>query len=135
MDSRIEPLRALGLRPGDAKIIRNAGGRVTDDVLRSLVLATGLLGVKRIAVMQHTSCALAGKSDEQLRETLPSAQAEASIDWPLRAMPAPDEALTHDVELIATSRAIPAGIAIAGWRYDVATGRIAEVIATTTTPG
>jgi carbonic anhydrase len=133
IDSRIEPLTTLGLRPGDAKIIRNAGGRVTDDVLRSLVLATGLLGITRIAVMHHTSCALEGHSDEQLRATLPPAQAEAAMDWPLRGMPEPDAALSHDVGLIASCRAIPAGLAIAGWRYDVETGRIVELIATSTT--
>ena len=63
MDSRIEPLTMLGLAPGDAKILRNAGGRVTTDVLRSLILATSFLGVDRIAVMQHTDCALAHRSD------------------------------------------------------------------------
>ena len=133
IDSRIEPLAALGLRPGDAKIIRNAGGRVTGDVLRSLVLATGLLGATRIAVMHHTSCALEGQSDEQLRAMLPLVQAEATMDWPLRGMADPDAALAHDVGLIASCRAIPADLAIAGWRYDVATGRIVDLIATSTT--
>jgi len=54
IDSRIEPLAMLGLAPGDAKILRNAGARVTDDVLRSLVLAVNLLGVDRIAIVAHT---------------------------------------------------------------------------------
>ena len=62
MDSRIEPLAMLGLVPGDSKILRNAGGRVTSDVLRSLILATTFLGVRRIAVMHHTDCALADRS-------------------------------------------------------------------------
>jgi carbonic anhydrase len=135
IDSRIEPLGALGLRPGDAKIIRNAGGRVTDDALRSLVLATGLLGVTRIAVMHHTSCALEGQSDEQLRAALPAAQAKAVTDWPLRGMPEPDVALANDVELIAHCPALPSGLEIAGWRYDVATGSIAEVITASSTGG
>ena len=56
MDSRIEPLVMLGLSQGDAKILRNAGGRVTSDVLRSLVLATTFLGVEYVAVMHHTDC-------------------------------------------------------------------------------
>jgi carbonic anhydrase len=132
IDSRIEPLTALGLRPGDAKIIRNAGGRVTEDVLRSLVLATGLLGVVRIAVMHHTLCALEGRSDEQLRSTLPVAQASAVADWPLRGMPEPNAALAHDVDLVATCAALPAGLEIAGWRYDVTTGFIAKLVAATT---
>src|SRR3954468_4274597 len=64
MDSRINPLGMLGLEPGDAKILRNAGARVTDDVLRTLVLAAYLLGVERVMVIAHTQCRMAG-SDEQ----------------------------------------------------------------------
>ena len=60
MDSRIEPLATLGLQRGDAKIMRNAGARVTDDVLRTLVLANALLNVERVLVMAHTDCAMAG---------------------------------------------------------------------------
>jgi carbonic anhydrase len=64
MDSRIEPLAMLGLRPGDAKILRNAGARVTDDVLRTLVVATYLLGVRRVMVITHTDCRMTGTEDE-----------------------------------------------------------------------
>src|ERR1039457_1641858 len=78
MDSRIEPLAMLGLGPGDAKIVRNAGGRVTSDVLRSLILATRFLGVRRIAIMQHTDCALAHRSDEDIRSDLAAQQVERS---------------------------------------------------------
>src|ERR687889_1202029 len=63
MDSRIEPLAMLGLGPGDAKIIRNAGARVTDDVLRTLVLGTYLLGVDRAMVIAHTNCRLIGREE------------------------------------------------------------------------
>src|ERR1700682_1696852 len=75
MDSRIEPLTMLGLKPGDAKILRNAGGRVTPDVLRSLILATTFLGVRRIAIMQHTDCALAHRTDDQIRSDFPGDRA------------------------------------------------------------
>jgi len=64
MDSRIEPLAMLGLRPGDAKILRNAGARVTDDVLRALVIASYLLGVRRVMVITHTDCRMTGTEDE-----------------------------------------------------------------------
>jgi carbonic anhydrase len=64
MDSRIEPLAMLGLRPGDAKILRNAGARVTDDVLRTLVLATYLLGVRRVMVITHTDCRMTGTEED-----------------------------------------------------------------------
>src|SRR6266700_2285845 len=63
MDARIDVFAALGLHLGDAHVIRNAGGRVTDDVLRSLALSTHILGVNTVVVMQHTKCGLAGVSD------------------------------------------------------------------------
>ncbi len=66
MDSRIEPLQMLGLSKGDAKILRNAGARVTDDVLRTLVLATHLLGVDRVMVVAHTNCRMATVTDEEV---------------------------------------------------------------------
>ena len=66
IDSRIEPLKMLGLAPGDAKILRNAGARVTDDVLRTLVLATYLLGVDRAMVVAHTNCRMAAGDEDDV---------------------------------------------------------------------
>src|ERR1700754_3390345 len=66
MDSRIDPLGLLGLRPGDAKILRNAGARVTDDVLRTLVLAVYVLGVDRVFVMPHTDCGMTKVTDAEV---------------------------------------------------------------------
>ena len=63
MDSRIDPLRMIGLKPGDAKIFRNPGGRVTDQALEALVLATHLLGVNRVLVIPHTRCAMANSTE------------------------------------------------------------------------
>src|SRR4029078_9849006 len=70
IDSRIDPWAMLGLQAGDAKIIRNAGARVTTDALRSLVLAANLLGVTRVCVVQHTECAMVGTTDDELRAPL-----------------------------------------------------------------
>src|SRR5215212_2547837 len=67
MDARIDVFAALGLHLGEAHVIRNAGGRVTDDVLRSLALSCHVLGVDTVVVMQHTQCGLAGVTDEELR--------------------------------------------------------------------
>src|SRR5947209_12807780 len=67
MDARIDVFAALGLHLGEANVIRNAGGRVTEDVLRSLALATHVLGVDAAVIMQHTKCGLAGVTDEELR--------------------------------------------------------------------
>src|SRR5664280_2318654 len=104
MDSRIEPLDMLGLRPGDAKILRNAGARVTEDVLRSLILATRFLGVREIAVMQHTNCALADRDDEDVRSSLGVGGA------------------------VRTCGLLPAGVRVEGWRYDVESGSIHRVV-------
>jgi carbonic anhydrase len=128
MDSRIEPLAMLGLVPGDAKILRNAGGRVTPDVLRSLVLATNLLGVRRIAVMQHTLCALAGRTDEQVRSELPPDASRDSQDWEFLTMPDPDVALGTDVDAVRACPLVPEGVLVEGWRYRVEDGRIDRVI-------
>lgn len=128
MDTRIEPLAMLGLVPGDAKIVRNAGGRVTEDVLRSLALATTFLGVTHIAVMQHTQCALAYRGDDDLKAGFDSDQA-ANIDgWEFLAMPDPDAALRADVEAVRGCKIISRDVRVEGWRYDVDTGLVDRVI-------
>ncbi|MGD0311885.1 MAG: carbonic anhydrase [Acidimicrobiales bacterium] len=129
MDSRIEPLAMLGLVPGDAKILRNAGGRATVDVVRSLVLATTFLGVRRVAVMHHTGCALAGQSDEGVREGVSAAGRGSADRWEFLAMPDPDAALLQDVELIRSCPLLPADTPVVGWRYDVETGLVQTVVA------
>ena len=128
MDSRIEPLTMLGLHPGDAKILRNAGARVTPDVIRSLVLATRFLDVREIAVMQHTNCALAEESDAGVRARL-AEQGTAGVEGlAFLAMPDPDEALAADVGLLRSCEQLPEDVVVEGWRYDVATGRILRIV-------
>src|SRR5680860_624268 len=73
MDSRIDPLRMLGLAPGDAKILRNAGARVTDDVLRTLVVASHLLRVDRVMVVAHTSCRMGSGSEDDIHAEIRAA--------------------------------------------------------------
>ena len=114
IDSRIEPLAMLGLHPGDAKILRNAGGRVTPDVLRSLVLATTFLGVTHVAVMHHTDCALARGGEAEVRSGLSEAQAANSEGWDFLTMDDPDGALAADVEAVRTCAVLPDGIAVEG---------------------
>ncbi len=128
MDSRIEPLAMLGLVPGDSKILRNAGGRVTEDVLRSLILATNFLGVRRIAVMQHTDCALADRSDEAIRADLPAGTRPEAEAREFLAMPDPDQALARDVDTVRRCGLLPREVRVEGWRYDVVTGRIERLI-------
>src|SRR4051812_27144859 len=96
MDARIDVFAALGLHLGEANVIRNAGGRVTDDVLRSLALATHELGVEAVAVMQHTKCGLTGITDAEL-------QARTGADLGFHAIDDHGDALRTDIELL-TSR-------------------------------
>lgn len=123
MDSRIDPLGLLGLKPGDAKILRNAGARVTDDVLRTLVLAVYLLGVDRVLVMPHTDCGMAKVTDADVHElTLKHGVDTRSLEF--HTVPDQHKALEHDLTRIRTSPFLPAGMPVAGAIYDVRTGRL-----------
>ena len=124
MDSRIEPLAMLGLEPGDAKIFRNAGARVTEDVLRSLVLAIHLLGVDRICVVQHTECAMTKYSDAELRALVTErAGADASIG---SSPPSPISVgrSRGDFDRIRSCPLMPDAVALGGFVYDVETGAL-----------
>lgn len=128
MDTRIDPLAILGLAVGDSKILRNAGGRVTPDVLRSLVLATNFLGVRAVAVMHHAGCALAGSGDEKFTDALSPDQRAATAGWAWLSMPDPDAALAEDVSAVKACAGLAAGVTVEGWRYDVETGLVSRVI-------
>jgi carbonic anhydrase len=127
IDSRIEPLQMLGLVQGDAKIIRNAGGRVTPDVLRSLIVATNLLSVSRVAVIHHTDCAMASTADE-LADRVATATDRLTGDWDFLPILDPDADLAADVETVRTCALLPSDLIIEGWRYDVRTGMVHRVV-------
>ena len=121
MDSRINPLGMLGLEPGDAKILRNAGARVTDDVLRTLVLAVHLLEVTRVMVVPHTDCRMTKVTDEDVHaELLGRGLDTRSLEFHTVADQL--EALRYDVQKIRSSPYLPKGLVVAGCVYDVATG-------------
>lgn len=128
IDSRIEPLTMLGLAPGDAKILRNAGARVTDDVERSLVLAVHLLGVNRIALIAHTECRMAQAGDEELREEIAMRSGASTMGWEPLAIDDQVATLTADVTRLRACPYLPSSIVIAGFLYDVQTGRLASVV-------
>ncbi|HEX8804502.1 MAG TPA: carbonic anhydrase [Acidimicrobiales bacterium] len=121
MDARIDVLAALGLRLGDAHVIRNAGGRVTDDVLRSLALSTHVLGVEVVALMQHTGCGLVGTSDEELQARTGARIAFLAIDDHARA-------LRDDVEALVGTPFLGRVGAVAGLLYDVERHGVEEVV-------
>ena len=94
----------LGLRAGDAKIIRNAGARVTDDALRSLVLAANLLGVTRVCVVQHTDCAMVGTTDDELRARIGAMRGVDASGWDFLASTDQLATLRDDIEVIGRAR-------------------------------
>jgi carbonic anhydrase len=126
MDSRIEPLAMLGLGPGDAKILRNAGARVTDDVLRTLVLASYLLGVDRVMIIAHTNCRMAGGTEEDVHAAVRDAGGPDTRS--LAFLVTDDQAATvrDDVQRV---RSLPylTGLRVGGFLYDVETGRLTQL--------
>lgn len=127
IDSRIDPLALLGLKAGDAKIIRNAGARVTDDAVRSLVLAVNLLGVTRVCVIQHTECAVVGSTDEQLRARIEERRGVDASGWEFLASTDPLATLREDVERIRACPLLPDDLEVGGFVFDVRSGELVPV--------
>jgi len=131
MDTRIDPLAVLGLEPGDAKIVRTAGARVTPDVLHSLVFAVHLLGGTRVLLMPHTDCGLLG-SDDEIRIKLAAATGRA-VDDPAIAAFDPygitdwSVALARDVARIRSHPLLGPDVVIGAGVYDVHPGRLDPV--------
>ena len=121
MDARIDVFAVLGLQLGEAHLLRNAGGRVTVDVLRSLALSTHVLGVDTVVVMQHTGCGLAGVTDDELRSVTGADLGFFPIDNHAAA-------LREDVELLAATPYLAPLRVIAGFVYDVSSGGLDGVI-------
>ncbi len=124
MDSRIDPLAVLGMRPGDMKILRNAGARVTDDVLRTLVLATYLLEVDRVIVMPHTDCRMAKSTESQVHQTIMDNNGVDTRSLEFRTIDDPLLTLEADVQKIRSFPFIPDHVAVAGAMYDVDSGKL-----------
>ena len=124
IDSRIDPLAMLGLRPGDAKILRNAGARVTEDSLRSLVLAANLLGVNRVCVVQHTDCAMVGRRNEDIAAAIGRRRGVDASAWDFLVSTDQVETLHRDIALISSCPLLPAGFQVGGFIFDVHSGEL-----------
>jgi carbonic anhydrase len=145
MDARMDPAKFAGLAEGDAHVIRNAGGRASDDAIRSLVISHKLLGTQEWFVIHHTNCGMGMFTDETMRQLLASSLDTASldaegwhdtgsgpgstegdfIDW--LAFKDPIEAVVTDVQRIRSHPLVPADVPIYGYIYDVTTGRLDPV--------
>jgi carbonic anhydrase len=127
MDSRINPLSVVGMKSGDAKILRNAGARVTDDVLRTLVLATYLLGVERILIMPHTNCRMAQVDDVEIHREIDTKHGIDTSEIEFKTVPDQRQALIEDVQKVRSYRLLNKDVVVGGAIYDVATGKITPV--------
>jgi carbonic anhydrase len=128
MDSRLDPLRMLGLEPGDAKILRNPGGRVTGQALEALVLGVHLLNVDRILVVPHTRCAMASSTLEELRQRV-TASAGQDASWQRFGVVTDQRAaLVDDVRLVRAHPLVPDTVEVGGFVYDVDTGLLDRVL-------
>ena len=128
MDSRIEPLEMIGLRVGDAKIIRTPGGRLTSDALIGCILGVHLLGVKRILIVPHTRCAMASGEDADIVERVRSATGEDLSDLHLGASTDQYARLTEDVKALRDNPHIGDRAEIGGFLYDVDTGALTQIL-------
>lgn len=128
MDSRIDPLRMLGLKPGDAKIFRNPGGRVTEAALEALVLGVHLLKVERVLVIPHTRCAMTANTEAELQQKV-GASAGTDASWHRFHVVSDQVAdLRHDVAKVRTHPLIPDSIAVGGFVYDVDSGLLDQIV-------
>lgn len=127
MDSRLHVAQALGLALGDAHILRNAGGRVTEDMIRSLVISQQQMGTREIVVLHHTDCGAQTFNNEDFQEHL---KCELGVDvsgqdfLPFQDV---EESVREDVKLLRECPLIPDDVVISGAVYDVDTGRMIEV--------
>jgi carbonic anhydrase len=145
MDARLDPAKYAGLSEGDAHVIRNAGGRASDDAIRSLVISYKLLGTQEWFVIHHTNCGMEFFDDERMRDLLaqsletaelgedgfrdvgsgPGSSEARYIDW--LTIADSEKSVVEDVSRIRAHPLVPAGIPIYGYVYDVTTGRLVEI--------
>ena len=128
MDSRIDPLHIVGMEAGDAKILRNAGARVTEDVLRTLVLATHLLGVTRILVMPHTDCRMATGEEQEIHAAILEKSGIDTRGIEIRTVKDQTKALVTDIQRIESYPLLAKNVKVMGAVFSVETGILTPVV-------
>jgi carbonic anhydrase len=128
MDARIETGGVLGLEVGDAHVIRNAGGVVTDDVIRSLVISQRLLGTREIVLIHHTDCGMLTFKDDEVKQQIAD-DTGLKPQFALEAFADPEEDVRHSIRRIQASPYIPHKDQVRGFVYDVDSGKLNEVSA------
>lgn len=127
MDSRIDPLRMIGLEPGDAKILRNPGGRVTDQALVAVVLGVTLLRVRRVLVVEHTRCAMATSTEDELKAKVGHSAGTDASWMTLGAITDQESTVRADVHRVRSHPLVPEDVLVGGFIYDVDTGLLNPV--------
>lgn len=128
MDARLDPQAFLGLGLGEAHVIRNAGGRVSDDALRSLVISQRLLGTEEVLVIHHTGCGMMSFTNADLAEKVRDDLGIDASDTDFLPFSNLEESVREDVEILRRSELVPDGISVSGAVYEVETGRLLEVV-------
>ena len=128
MDARLDPQKVLGLAEGDAHVIRNAGGVVTDDAIRSLAISQRLLGTEEIVLIHHTDCGMLTFSDDDFKRSI---QEDVGVKpaWSAEAFPELDEDVRQSIARIKASPFIPRKDSVRGFVYHVESGALSEVAA------
>lgn len=127
MDARLDVFAMLGLDEGDVHVIRNAGARVTDDVLRSLIASTEALGVTRVVLIEHTDCGMAAATDDELKELVKERRGIDEVPIEFHTIDDAEQAVRDDVALLRNSPYLSDDLDIGGFVYDVQTGKLTPV--------
>jgi carbonic anhydrase len=127
MDARLTVEQFLGLKTGDAHIIRNAGGLVTEDALRSLIISSHLLGTRTYYVIQHTDCGMLTFTDDKLREKLKSETGHDASHLHFHSFPDLEKSVKKQLQTIRNNAFLPRDIDVHGFVYDVRTGKLQEI--------
>jgi carbonic anhydrase len=126
MDTRLDPARALGLEPGDAHVIRNAGGVVTEDAIRSLVISQRLLGTEEIILIHHTGCGMLSFTDDQVLDGI-EAEVGTRPDFALHSFADLDKNVRQSLASLRANPYLPHTASIRGFVYDTESGALREV--------
>ena len=128
MDSRIDPLRMIGLSAGDAKILRNPGGRVTDQALVALVLGVTLLQVERVLIVEHTSCAMTKSTESELQKQVGEVAGKDASWMTLGVIDDQINTIRADVQRVRSHPLISEDVLVGGFLYDAETGLLQPVV-------
>jgi carbonic anhydrase len=127
MDGRVQPARFLGLGVGDAHVVRNAGGRASDDALRSIIVSTQLLGTRECMVIHHTDCGMRTFTNDDVRRKLKAETGASADDIDFMPFTDVEASARADVRTIRANPLLPKDLEVTAWVYDVRSGTLDEV--------